>query len=158
VPGPYTIVLRGVAQVPFVKDPMAKGKGQNVPAEAFSTPIPVLIIPNSIAKLTPAPLSNNNTLKIGTPGELVVKVERQYDYAGEIKVRFELPKGMTGVTATEVTIPAGKDEAKLVLVADGKPGAVQNATITATALYAGKYTITHEAKVSFNVVEEPKKK
>jgi len=88
----------------------------------------------------------------------VVKVDRQYDYAGEIKLRFELPKGVTGVTATEVTIPAGKDEAKLVLKADGKPGAVQNATVIATALYAGKYTITHEAKVSFNVIEEPKKK
>jgi hypothetical protein len=158
VPGTYTIVLRGVSQTPFMKDPMAKQKA-NVPAEAFSTPIPVMVIPNSVAKVTPGTLMNN-TLKIGTPGELVVKVERQYDYAGEIKVKFELPKGVTGVTAPEVTIPAGKDEAKLVLTAAAgtKPGAVSNATITATAMYAGKYTITQEAKVNFTVAEEPKKK
>jgi hypothetical protein len=157
-PGTYTIVLRGVSQMPFMKDPMSKQKN-NVPAEAFSTPIPVMVIPNSIAKVTPGTLPSN-TLKIGTPGELVVKVERQYDYAGEIKVKFELPKGVTGITAPEVTIPAGKDEAKLVLTAAAgtKPGAVSNATIHATAMYAGKYTITQEAKVSFNVVEEPKKK
>lgn len=156
VPGPYTLVLRGVSQVPFVKDPMAKGKA-NVPADAFSTPIPVLVLPNAVAKLSPSPLPNN-TLKIGAPAELVVKIDRQFDYAGEIKVKFELPKGVTGVTAAEVTVPAGKDEARLTLTADGKPGAVQNAIVTATALYAGKYTITQEAKVSFNVVEEPKKK
>ncbi|MBN9122474.1 MAG: PPC domain-containing protein [Planctomycetes bacterium] len=159
VTGPYTLVLRGVAQVPFTKDPMAKQKGPNVPAEAFSTPIPVLVIPNSVVKLTPGALAGNS-LKVGTPGELVVKVDRQFDYAGEIKLKFELPKGAVGVTADEVTIPAGKDEAKLVLKAASgtKPGAVSNATITATALYAGKYTITHEAKVTFTVVEEPKKK
>lgn len=159
VPGPYTIVLRGVSQVPFIKDPMAKGKGPNVPAEAFGTPIPVLIIPNSVAKLTPGALAGNN-LKIGTPGELVVKIERQYDYAGEIKVKFAAPMGASGITADEVTIPAGKDEAKLVVKAasGAKPGAVSNAIITATALYAGKYPITHEAKISFTVLEEPKKK
>lgn len=159
VPGAYTLFLRGVSQVPFIKDPMAKGKGPNVPAEAFSTPIRVLIIPNAVAKLTPGALPGN-TVKIGTPAELVVKIDRQYDYAGEIKVKFELPKGATGVTAAEVTVPAGKDEAKLVLTAapGTKPGQVSNATITATALYAGKYTITTEAKVSFSVTEEPKKK
>jgi hypothetical protein len=159
VPGRYTVVLRGVAQVAFIKDPMAKGKGGNVPADTFCTPIPVLIIPNSVAKLTPGALSGNN-LKAGSTGELVVKVERQFDFAGEIKLKFAPPMGVTGITADEVTIPAGKDEGKLVVKATSaaKPGAVSNATITATALYAGKYAITHEAKVSFTVVEEPKKK
>ena len=157
-PGAYSVVLRGVAQVPFNKDPKAKQKG-NVPAEEFSIPITVLVIPNAVVKLTPGNLTGN-ALKIGTPGELLIKVERQHDYAGEIKVKFELPKGTTGVTAPEVTIPAGKDEAKLVLTAasDAKPGAVSNATITATAMYGGKYPLTHEAKVSFTVAEEPKKK
>lgn len=148
-----------MTQAPFNKDPMAKTKAP-VPAEAFSTPITVLVIPNAVVKITPGVLSANNTLKIGTPGELVVKVERQYDYAGEIKVKFAPPMGVTGVTADEVTIPAGKDEAKLVLkaAAGTKPGAVSNAIITATAVYGGKYPITHEAKVTFSVAEEPKKK
>jgi hypothetical protein len=158
VPGTYSIVIRGVSQTPFMKDPMAKQKA-NVPAEAFSTPIPVMVIPTSVAKVAP-PNVPNGTVKIGTPSEVIVKVERQYDFAGEYKVKFELPKGVTGVTAAEVTIPAGKDEAKLTLTAPAgtKPGNVSNANIVVTAVYAGKYTITHEAKVSFNVVEEPKKK
>jgi hypothetical protein len=159
VPGTYAIVLRGVSQVPFQRDPMAKGKAPNVPAESFSTPITVLVIPKSVVKVTVGSLPGN-TLKIGTPGELVVKVDRQYDYAGEIKLKFELPKGSSGVTAEEVTIPAGKDEAKLVLKAasSAKPGGISNAVITATAVYAEKHTITHEAKVSFTVAAEPKKK
>ena len=159
VPGAYTITLRGVAQVPFQKDPMAKGKGPNLPAEGFSTPITVLVIPSSVVKIA-TPTLPGNMLKIGTDGELVVKVDRQHDYAGEIKLKFAPPMGVTGVTADEVTIPAGKDEAKLVLKAatGTKPGAVSNATITATAVYLGKYTITHETKVNFTVAEEPKKK
>lgn len=153
VPGVYTIVLRGVSQVSFIKDPMTKQKA-NVPAEEFSTPIQVLVIPTSVAKLTVGNLPGN-TLKIGKSGELTVKVDRQYDYAGEIKVKFELPKGVSGITVAEVTIPAGKDEAKLVFNAtnDAKPGTVSNAVITATATYGGKYTITHETKVNFNVAK-----
>jgi hypothetical protein len=158
-PGAYTITLRGVAQVPFLKDPTAKQKAPTVPAEAFATPISVLVVPGAVVKLTATPLPGN-TLKIGTPGKLVVKADRQFDYAGEIKLKFELPKGVAGVTAADVTIPADKNEAELVLEAgaDAKPGAVSNATITATALYAGKYSITHEVKVNFTVAAEPKKK
>jgi hypothetical protein len=70
-------------------------------------------------------------------------------------VKFELPKGVTGVTAEDVIIPAGKDEVKLVLKApaDAKPGAVTNAVITLTAMYGGKHTVTHEAKVTFTVAK-----
>jgi hypothetical protein len=152
-PGTYTITLKGVAQVPFAKDPMAKQK-PNIPAEIFSDPIEVNVIPTSVAKLTVGTLPANK-IKTGMSGELAIKVERQYDYAGEYKVKFELPKGMTGVTAQEVTIPAGKDEVKLVLKAlgDAKPGAVTNATITVTAMYGGKHAVTHEAKVTFTVVK-----
>jgi hypothetical protein len=160
-PGTYSITLKGVAQVPFAR-PAAGGamaKGSPVPAEAFSDPIQVVVIPTAVAKVTVGNLPNN-TLTAGTPGELSIKVERQYDFAGEFQVKFELPKGTTGVTAAALTIPAGKDEAKLVLTApaDAKPGAVSNATVSVTALYGGKHTITHEAKVTFTVAAAPKKK
>ena len=86
---------------------------------------------------------------------MVVKVERQYDYAGEFKVKFVPPKGLKGVEAEEVTIPAGKNEAKLVIkaAADAKPGAVSNASLIVTALYDKKHTITHEVKVTFTAGE-----
>jgi hypothetical protein len=152
-PGAYTITLKGVAQVPYAKDPMAKQK-PNIPAEIFSDPIEVNVIPTSVAKVTVGTLPAN-AIKQGLSGELLIKVDRQYDYAGEFKVKFELPKGMTGVTAQEVTIPAGKDEVKLILKApiDTKPGAVSNAVITLTAMYGGKHAVTHEAKVNFTVVK-----
>lgn len=152
-PGTYTITLKGVAQVPYAKDPMAKQK-PNIPAEIFSDPIEVIVIPNSVAKVTIGTLPAN-IIKTGLSGELTIKVDRQYEYAGDFKVKFELPKGITGVTAQEITIPAGKDEAKLVLKAlgDAKPGAVSNAIVTLTAMYGGKHALTHEAKVNFTVVK-----
>jgi hypothetical protein len=155
-PGTYAVTIKGVAQVPFAK-PAANGtmgKAQNVPSAEFTTPIEVIVIPTSVAKLTVGNLPNN-TLKLGSSAELTVKVERQYDFAGEFKVKFELPKGATGVTAAEVTIPAGKDEAKLVLkaAADAKPGGVSNAIVTVTAAYDKKHTVTHEAKVNFTVAK-----
>jgi hypothetical protein len=157
-PGPYSIVLRGVGQVPFNKDPMAKQKAP-VPDQEFAAPIPVFVVPSALARLTMGSLPGN-TLKVGTPGEIVVKVDRQHDFAGEIRIAFSAPMGTTGISAGEATIPAGANEAKLIVkaAAGTKPGPVANATITATALYDGKYPIVHEAKVSFTVVEEPKKK
>jgi hypothetical protein len=63
--------------------------------------------------------------------------------------------GVTGVTADEVTIPAGKDEVKLVVkvAADAKPGAVTGALLTVTATYAGKYPVVTETKINFNVAK-----
>jgi hypothetical protein len=104
--------------------------------------------------VTPGAIANNN-LKVGTSGEMVVKVERQHDYAGEFKVKFVPPMGMKGLAAEEVTIPAGKDEVKLIIKTDddAKPGAVSNASVIVTALYDKKHTITHEVKVSFTLVK-----
>jgi hypothetical protein len=152
-PGTYSISLKGVAQVPYAKDPMAKQK-PNIPAEVFSEPIEVTVIPNSLAKVTVGNLPAN-TLKIGMSGELVIKIERQFDYTGEYKVKFALPKDISGVTAEDVTIPVGKNEVKLVLkaAADAKPGAVNNAVITLTGMYGGKHAITNETKVNFTLAK-----
>lgn len=152
VPGTYTIILRGTAQVPFAKDPMAKTK-PNVPAEGFSTPITVLVVPSSLGKFTTGPLPNN-TLKLGTNTDLTIKVERLYDFAGEYKVTFVPAKDAVGVTAADVVIAAGKDEVKLVLktASDAKPGALAG-TVVVTALYAGKYPVIYENKVSFNLAK-----
>jgi hypothetical protein len=152
-PGVYAITIKGVAQVPYAKDPTSKQKG-NVPVEAFADPIELTVIPTSVAKVSIVNLPGNS-LKFGTSGEITVKVDRQYDYAGEFKVKFELPKGTTGVTANEVTIPAGKDEVKLVLKAawDAKPAAINNAIVAVVANYGGKHAVTSDAKLNFTVVK-----
>jgi hypothetical protein len=151
-PGTYTLHLRGDAQVPFSKQPM--GKGANVPMTAFADPVEITVLPTSVAKVTVSPLPNN-TIKLGQTVEVAVKVDRQYDYAGPFTVTFELPKGTAGVTVADVTIPAGKDEAKLVFkaAADAKPGAVNNAVVTVKAAYRKDHTVSHEVKVNFNVAK-----
>jgi hypothetical protein len=155
-PGPYAVTVKGVAQVPYARPAGggAMAKGGNVPAEAFADPVAFFVVPSALAKVTVSPMPNN-TAKLGATAEVVVKVERQYDFAGEFKVKFAPPMGVTGVTAAEVTIPAGKDEAKLLVKVadDAKPGAVTNATVTLTARYADQHPVTHEAKVTFTVAK-----
>jgi hypothetical protein len=128
--------------------------GQNVPEEVLSEPVLVTVIPSSIAKVTVGNLPNN-MLKLGKAGELTIKVDRQHDFAGAFTVKIEFPKGTTGITAKDVTIPAGKNEVKLALTAaaDAKPGAVSNAIITVTGMYDQKHAISHEAKVNFTVAK-----
>ncbi|MFO0825839.1 MAG: hypothetical protein U0792_22420 [Gemmataceae bacterium] len=98
--------MKGTAQMPFTKDPMAKAKAGNVPVEEFAEPIFVNVIP-TLAKVNVGNLPGN-TVKIGMMAELLVKVDRQNDYAGEFKVKLTLPVGTTGVSVQEATIPAGR--------------------------------------------------
>lgn len=151
-PGVYSVVIRGDSPVPFVRDPVAKAKA-NVPASAFADPVELTVLPTTLAKVTAGPIPNG-TVKLGMTGEMTVKVERQYDFAGEYTVKFVPPAGLTGVTAADVVIPAGKDEAKLVfkVAADARPGAVAGAVVV-TAVFAGKYPVTHEAKLTFTVAK-----
>src|SRR5262249_1208564 len=153
LPGKYSVSLRGDSPVAFVRDPMGKQKN-NVPASVFADPIEITVIPSAVVKLNP-PQVPNGSLKVGQSADVVVKVDRQYEFAGELKVTFVPPKEVAGVSAEAVTIPAGKDEVKLVLKAaeDAKPGAVNNASIVVTAVYDGKHTITQEVKVNFNVAK-----
>jgi hypothetical protein len=59
------------------------------------------------------------------------------------------------VSADDITIPAGKDEAKLLLraLADAAPGNRTNLVVRATALLNGSTPLTHEAKINVNVVK-----
>ena len=156
IPGTCAVTLKGIAQIPYAKPAGggAMAKAGNVPVEAFANPIEIIVIPTSLAKVTAGTLPSN-TLKLGMNGELSIKVERLFDFAGEYKVKVTLPMGVTGITVEDVTIPAGKDEVKLVFkaAADAKPGAVNNAVVTLTAMYAGKHAVTHEAKVNFTVAK-----
>lgn len=151
-PGTYNVVIRGFGQVPFSKDPMAKTK-PNTNIVNLANPISITVVPKSLATLS---VSNPGpTVKIGQESELIVKVARKFNFEGEFKVKLELPPGVTGVEAAEVTIPAGKDEAKLVLKvpASAAPGNKANLTVKAVALFQGKTPTPHEVKINVNVVK-----
>jgi hypothetical protein len=151
-PGVYNVVFRGQTQAPYNKDPMSKQRPNTFFVQP-STSLTVEILPKVLANFTLA--TTAATVKIGGQAELVVRVQRRYNYDGEFKVQLVLPPGVQGVEAGEVTIPAGQDEAKLVLrsAAGANPGNRPNLVVRATALYKGKVPTTHEAKLSVNIVK-----
>src|SRR6185437_15564750 len=106
------------------------------------------ILPKSVATLTLS--TQSATVKVGKEAEVVVKVGRLYGYEGEFKVQVVLPSGAQGVQIDDVVIPAGKDEAKLVVKAGPMPVNVPNLIVRATAMYQGHST-THEVKLNVNV-------
>lgn len=159
VPGVYSIHLQADTQVSFLRDPSQKDKKSNAVVQAFAEPITVTVLPTSLGKFTVTPPANNQ-LKAGTTAELVVKVERQADYAGEFAIKVVLPPEVKGVTVKDAVLPAGKDEVKIPIevAADVKDAEVKM-TLTATATVHGKFLISHEVKVqNLRTVPEMKKK
>jgi hypothetical protein len=151
-PGTYTIVLRATAQIPFNKDPMAKQK-PNINVVLPSKPVTITVLPKQVATLSiPQPAV---TAKVGMASELVVKVARNPGFAGEFKVQLVLPANVKGVSADEVTIPAGKDEAKLMvkIAPDAAPGNRPDLIVRATAMQNGNVPTPHDFKISVNVVK-----
>ena len=92
-------------------------------------------------------------MKLGKEAEVMVRVCRQYGYDGEFKVQVVLPPKAKGVQIADAVIPAGKDEAKLVVKAGRRcPSICGNLIVRATAMYQGHAT-THEVKLNVNVVK-----
>ena len=113
---------------------------------------PLTVVPKSVATLALA--SPTVTAKVGAETEFVVKLTRQFDYDGEFKVEVVLPAAVKDVTVAAVTVPAGKDEAKLIInvPTDAPPGNRADLVVKATATYKD-VPIVHEAKFAVNVVK-----
>jgi hypothetical protein len=150
-PGDYNIVLRGQGLFPYNKDPKAKAK-QNTPVVQPSTAVTLTVLPKALATLTLS--STNPTLKAGAQQEVVVRLTRRFGYEGDFKVQLVAAPANKGVEAAEVVVPAGKDEARLVLRAPAgtAPGNRGNLTVRAVAQFRGM-PINHEVKINVNVVK-----
>jgi hypothetical protein len=151
-PGTYNLELRGSAQIPFNKDPMAKQK-PNVNVLLPAAPTVITVLPKQVATLS---LVNAAvTGKPGTQSEVVIKVARQQDYNGEFKVQLVVPQNIKGVSADEVTIAAGQNEGKLIvkIAGDAAPGNRPDLIVRATAMQNGNVPTPHETKLSVNVVK-----
>jgi hypothetical protein len=151
-PGLYTIVLRTSSQVPFNRDPKAPQK-QPTNIVLPTTPLALTVVPRVVGTLAVA--TPNPTLKAGGELPLTIKVTRLFDYAGEFKVVLAPPDAVKDVTAAEVVIPAGKDEATLVLKApaEAAAGGRNDLVVRATAVVNDKVTTTQEVKFNLNVVK-----
>ena len=153
-PGTYTLVLRGQAQIPYNKDPTAPANQRPpIGVELPSTPLTITVLPKQVATVT---LANANlTAKVGASAELVVRVARMFDYAGEFKVQVVLPANVKGISVADGVIPAGKDEVKLVVkaAADAAPGNRTDLIVRATATLKGNIAVTQEVKFNVNIVK-----
>lgn len=146
-PGTYNIVVRGFAPI----SPAPKAKPVNVLLP--STPVALTILPKQVASLS---VNNPNpAIKPGAQMELIVTVSRQYDYQGAFQVKLVLPPGTQGISADEVAIPSGQNQAKLILrvAPDAAPGNRANLGVQALAVVQGGVTLTHETKINVNVVK-----
>lgn len=150
-PGKYNIVFTSFAPVTY-KDAKGKAK-QNVNTVLPSTALELTVLPKQVASLSLG--SGNPSVKVGNQTELLVKVTRQFDYAGEFKVQLVLPPNTQGISADPVTIKAGENEAKLILraAANATVGARPNLTVRAVAVVNGNVNLTHETKLNVNVVK-----
>lgn len=148
VPGQYRFVVRGDMATNVLKL-SDKKPANNIGISAF-TMIDLQVLPLSLAKITVSPV----TIKQGNSATVIVKLERQFDFAGEFSVEIKLPDGR-GITSEKSIVTTAKDEAKLELIAgkDAKFGAVQNVLIVAKAKYENDYEVTHEAKVTMTVIK-----
>jgi hypothetical protein len=158
-PGVYTVVLQATIQIQYEA---TKGKGKKpAQVEEAVTPVTIHVLPQTLARVTAQPTGN---LKGGASTDILVKVDRQNEYAGEFKVKLTLPADKAkGITVNEVTIPAGQNEVKLPLKADATvaAGQIPNLTVHVTGMYDGKAEIASESQKFNLTVEkapEPKKK
>jgi hypothetical protein len=138
--------------MPYNKDPMAKQK-PNINIVQPTTPVALTVLPKQVATLSlPQPAV---TAKVGAQIEVPVKVARLFNFAGEFKVQVTLPKDVKGLSADETTVPAGKDEATLVVhvAPDMAPANVADIVVRATAMQNGTVPTVHEAKLTVNVVK-----
>ncbi len=150
-PGVCTLVLRAQAGIPYNKDPMAKNK-QPVLVIQPTAPVTLTVLPKELAKLS---LSNAGpTVKQGMEMQVMVKVQRLFNYEGEFKVQVVLPAGAKGVEVADAVIPAGKDEAALVIKAakDAPVANLANLTVKASGTAFGT-VVNHELKFNVNIVK-----
>jgi hypothetical protein len=144
VPGTYSVVIRGEAQVQ-----QNKGK-RNVPTSLVqaSEPITLTVLARQLAKIAVTP--ETPTVTAGKETEVVVKVTRMGDFQGKLRLQLVAPKGM-GISAEEVVVPAGKNEAKLVLKVSGKAPQGEKRELLMRATATGKDGTPITQDVKFNV-------
>jgi hypothetical protein len=143
-PGTYTLVLFAQTTIPYNKDPKNPQKQPAILLEPSSA-ITLTVLPKAIANVS---LANATVaVKAGTTGEVVVKVQRMHNFAGELKVQVVLPPNTADVQIPEAVIPAGQDEVKLQVTvpAAANPGNRPNLIVRTTGMYNGTVSISQDA-------------
>jgi hypothetical protein len=151
VPGSYAIVFRSFAPVPFSRNPKDMKKPAVNVVEP-STPLLLTVLPKQVANLSATP---NINLKLNTKAEIIVTTSRLHEFEGPFKVQLVLPPNVKGLSVAEAAIPGNDNQAKLIVsaAADAPVANYANLVVRATAVVNGNVTLTHETKISINVVK-----
>jgi hypothetical protein len=149
-PGTYSLTLLGQSQ-PFAHGREPAPKAATV-AEYPAPPVTLTVLPAHVAVVSVA--MPEARVKPGGQVEALVKVNRLFDYGGELRVKLLVSAGGEGVSAPEVTVPAGQSEVRMMLTAapDAKLGSRPNLTVQATAVLNGSVPTTQEARFTLDVV------
>lgn len=152
LPGAYSLVFRGVAQVPFTREPAGKNK-TNIAVVFPSFPVSFTVVPAQVVNVVlPKPAVD---LKPGTQAEVVVKLTRVNGYKGDLKIQLVVPAAVKGISAAEVMVPPEQHEARLQVraAADATPGARNELVLRVTAVTLEKVSVVKEEKLTVNIVK-----
>jgi hypothetical protein len=103
----------------------------------YNTPVKVKIVSTPIGLAVAPP---GAPIKQGEKGMVTATVTRNYNFADAVNLTLELPQGVQGLSAQQVSVPNGQAEGKVEIVA------AANAT-------PGDHMLTIRAKGRFNNVE-----
>lgn len=150
--GNYTLALRAQATVSYARDPKPGSAKTNLTATAASVPITLTILSKDTGgAITLSP--SEATVTKGSSVEVLVKVNRQADVTGELKVQLVIPGGVQGVSAADVVIPAGRNQARLVIKAESMTNSgIRNLQVRITGMRNGNTPISQEARLTVTVM------
>lgn len=140
--GTYNLVLRGVGKVQMADGPKKK---KTVNYTAVSAPVRLTIY-DTVAELALGAAD----VHVAPGGErgLPIKLKRLHKFNGPLAVELIVPSGFQGVSAAKLNVPAGKDDAVLVLkCAKGAKAASSSAFLVRVSAKVGNQTLKHEAKL-----------
>lgn len=144
----FPLVLRGVAQIPFAKDPKAKAKPNTQMVETAGV-INVTVYRKVVDLVLPGTAVD---LKQGGEVAIPLKLTRLHNFQGPINIQIQgLPKG---TTAAAVAIPEKINEGKLIIKAAKNAAETKAASITLRSTgTAGGIALNTDTKFSINIIK-----
>jgi hypothetical protein len=118
----------------------------------FPASTPLLLTVKAAPMDLSATVAKGGELKRGARLEVKVKVRRSRGFKGAVTLGLPLPPGVVGIRADAVTIPVGKTDGVLTVIADksAPAGAVANLVVRGAAEFEGRAEV--DAPISLKIV------
>lgn len=125
-------------------------RAQNINVYPTSTPL-ILEVKKAPATIS-ASVGGGGNVKRGKSLDVKVTIKRINGFEGPVALSLPLPPGVKGLTAANVTIPAGKTTGNLKIAAagDATMGQLANMVVRATGEFNGKAAVDAAIKIKVN--------